>query len=341
MEISCSICLLFLIIVPSGAFFSPFQSYASLSRSLGSRAMKFGHQSRAADSSSLKAVKYQPLGDADGDKEARKEMRRNAALAQVASPGTQDLNILEPTFEDMKQMAFILSNVTEHLDTQPELALSVASANIGWLLQRQVPKLTQMLLTEYPALRQDNGMMRAYLFLLDFLEAMAKETGNMIEINQKALRLLLEAAKGSENALDECIGANSELVTSQEFMVYLDTEIENQAENSQMENVLITLKLRILDEVGKGLGVDVTVLPKLASIADPVELKQQTVNHLKSYTSVGGKQLFLQALGIMRKEMTKRYDKVDPSLFSNLEEIEKICRGIIKLQLDSESKDLR
>ena len=54
-----------------------------------------------------------------------------------------------------------------------------------------------------------------------------------------------------------------------------------------MENILTTLKLRMLDEVGKGLGVDVTILPKLASIADPVELRQQTVNHLKSYTSGG------------------------------------------------------
>lgn len=48
--------------------------------------------------------------------------------------------LLEPNDEDMRQYAFILANVTDHLDSKPESALSIASNEMGWLLQRNVPK---------------------------------------------------------------------------------------------------------------------------------------------------------------------------------------------------------
>ena len=34
-------------------------------------------------------------------------------------------------------------------------------------------------------------------------------------------------------------------------MVYLDSEIENQESNTPMENLLVTLKLRVYDEIGR------------------------------------------------------------------------------------------
>ena len=40
-------------------------------------------------------------------------------------------------------------------------------------------------------------------------------------------------------------------ISDPEFLVYLDSEIENQDTNSPMENFLVTMKLRILDEIGK------------------------------------------------------------------------------------------
>jgi hypothetical protein len=106
--------------------------------------------------------------------------------------------LIEPNFEDMKEMAFILANITEHLDTKPELSLSVLSQKMGWLYSRDIPKLTQMLLQEFPGFRKDEGMMRSYMFLMDFLEAVVNETVTMQKTNQKALRLLLEAAQTSE-----------------------------------------------------------------------------------------------------------------------------------------------
>ena len=41
-------------------------------------------------------------------------------------------------------------------------------------------------------------MMRAYMFVMDFLETVSKETAKRLKVNQSLLRHLLEAAKTSE-----------------------------------------------------------------------------------------------------------------------------------------------
>ena len=46
--------------------------------------------------------------------------------------------------------------------------------------------------------------------------------------------------------------------------------------------MLVTTKLRLLDEVGKGMGVDVMVLPKLAAEENPAELRRKVC--LSTYT---------------------------------------------------------
>eukprot|EP00597_Dinobryon_sp_UTEXLB2267_P002253 CAMPEP_0170067922 /NCGR_PEP_ID=MMETSP0019_2-20121128/7074_1 /TAXON_ID=98059 /ORGANISM="Dinobryon sp., Strain UTEXLB2267" /LENGTH=85 /DNA_ID=CAMNT_0010275405 /DNA_START=580 /DNA_END=833 /DNA_ORIENTATION=+ len=84
-----------------------------------------------------------------------------------------------------------------------------------------------------------------------------------------------------------------------------------------MESLLVTVKLRLLDEQGKRLGVDVMILPKLAAEEDPSELRRKTILHLESYDNTG-KLLFLQTLKLLRKEMLKRYQNVDPLLVMNL-----------------------
>jgi hypothetical protein len=146
--------------------------------------------------------------------------------------------LMEPTFDDMKEMALILANITEHLDTNPELSLTVLSQKMGWLYSRDIPKLTQMLLTEFPVVRKDEGMMRAYMFLMDFLEAVVTETVTMQKTNQKALYVLLEAAKVSEERVDAAIAENKEQLTKQEFLLYLDAEIETQ-------EVLVRVRVRV------------------------------------------------------------------------------------------------
>ena len=166
----------------------------------------------------LNALKYVKFG---------KGMDSTRKLVDVDTP-VNGGKMLEPTQNDMKQMAFVLNNITAHLEAEPEKALTVASQHMGWCFQRNVPQLTQMLLTQYPALREDQGMMKAYIFLLDFMEAVSKETGAMLTNNQNTLRILLEAAKLGEETLSGCLRENKESCCKEDFLVFLDTEIESQ-----------------------------------------------------------------------------------------------------------------
>lgn len=245
------------------------------------------------------------------------------------NPAQPTFEKIEPVFEDMEVLAMLLANITEVLDVAPEKAMTLVSKDMGWLFARDVPKLAQMLLNELPSVRQDNQMMRAYMFLMDFLEAVGKETAVMLKKNQANLRKLMDAAKVSEQALDQHIKANKQELLNADFSVYMDSEIQNQDTNSPMENLLVTIKLRLLDEQGQNMGVDVMLLPKLASEEDPVELRRKTVEHLEMYDQAG-RQLFLQTLQLMRGEMEKRYNNVDPILFMNLGEVEKIAVSMIK-----------
>ena len=52
----------------------------------------------------------------------------------------EENNLISPTFDDMKQLALILANITEHIDSSPEVALSIASKEMGWLYARNIPK---------------------------------------------------------------------------------------------------------------------------------------------------------------------------------------------------------
>lgn len=47
--------------------------------------------------------------------------------------------LIEPNAEDMKVVAQILANITDHLYEQPGLAMKVVSNNMGWLYSRNVP----------------------------------------------------------------------------------------------------------------------------------------------------------------------------------------------------------
>ena len=246
---------------------------------------------------------------------------------------------MDLTNDDMVKMGALLTNITESLTTQPEMAFTVASQELDWLFTRNLPGLTQMLLQEYPILRQDTAMMNSYLFLLDFMEALAKETSTLLKKNQDTLRSLLETLKEGERYLDKFLkNDQNDNVLSPEFMVFLQSELDNLELNSPMESLLHTLKLRILEEIGeKEMGSDVTIIPKLASITDIVELRSETKKHLSTFNSIGAKELFLQALMMMRQEISKSYQNVDDILLFNLKEIQKIVEETIKEEAKQES----
>ena len=48
--------------------------------------------------------------------------------------------LVPPNHEDMQRFAYILANMTDHLDAQPEVALTIASQEMGWLYSKDVPK---------------------------------------------------------------------------------------------------------------------------------------------------------------------------------------------------------
>lgn len=56
--------------------------------------------------------------------------------------------------------------------------------------------------------------MRAYMFLMDFLEVVSKETSNLLKSNQALMKEILEAVKTSEEVLNSFINVNKEKVCS-------------------------------------------------------------------------------------------------------------------------------
>lgn len=88
------------------------------------------------------------------------------------------------------------------------------------------------------------------------------------------------------------------------------------------------MRMRLLEEKGRSLGVDVQVLPKLAALDDLGEMKRKTLAHIAMYDTAG-KELFLQTIHIMMDEMKKRYTQVDPLMIANLQEVAKIVRAQI------------
>ncbi len=71
-----------------------------------------------------------------------------------------------------------------------------------------------MLLSEFPVLRQDQAMMRGYLFILDVLEEIGKSTARLVQTNQNLMQSLLEASKVSEEYLDEFIRTKADEVSA-------------------------------------------------------------------------------------------------------------------------------
>jgi hypothetical protein len=45
----------------------------------------------------------------------------------------------EPSVEDMGILATILANITESLESSPDIAMKIVSDNVGWLYTKNVP----------------------------------------------------------------------------------------------------------------------------------------------------------------------------------------------------------
>lgn len=82
------------------------------------------------------------------------QVRRRHTWQSLSLSPSQTINSLEEdeedddnepkiapaNYEDMRTYAFLLSNVTDCMDSAPEQALSLLSKNLGWLFSHDVPK---------------------------------------------------------------------------------------------------------------------------------------------------------------------------------------------------------
>jgi hypothetical protein len=150
---------------------------------------------------------------------------------------------------------------------------------------------------------------RAFSFTMDFLEAVSNETSSLLKRRQASLRAVMEAAKQGEDALDAIINERFTELSDAEFLVYLDSEIDSQVGNVAMETFLVTIKLRILEEAGRIKGLDVAILPRLAAESNLQTMKVKTLQYIADFDQEG-KVLFLQTLGIVRRELSIRYENV-------------------------------
>lgn len=75
-------------------------------------------------------------------------------------------------------------------------------------------RLANLMLAEQPALRDDEEMMQAYVFLMDFLESFSESMGDMVRASQVLLKELLDAAKISEESFDQYVEDNRAKVSA-------------------------------------------------------------------------------------------------------------------------------
>lgn len=63
---------------------------------------------------------------------------RYAVKVSEKLPSEESPQYLPLTVDDMERFAFILSNISNHIDIRPEVAISIASQEMGWLYSRNI-----------------------------------------------------------------------------------------------------------------------------------------------------------------------------------------------------------
>jgi len=257
-------------------------------------------------------------------------MGRGAGAGAGAGVNMKEFNDIRTS--DVDRFTTLLTNVSQHLEHRTEVALSVVSEHMGWLLSKNVPKLAQMV----PSIDSSAGLQQGYTFVMDFLEVIVKETASLRSKHQATMKKLFDALSQSkdEPALNAFLKANREEVTSASFLVYLDSELENAPSDSSAERFLLTLKLRLLQEVGEGMGDSVAMLPRLLTL-DEAEMRAETLLYLSDLDR-DGKELFGDNIRLMRADMRKKYVELDPQLEANLSLLEQITHdAAVSTQTDN------
>ena len=173
---------------------------------------------------------------------------------------------------------------------------------------------------------------------MDFVEAVSNEMTSYVSKHQGSMRMLLEAASKGEAALNATISDNLERLTDPGFLVYVDSELDGAAKGTPAADVLVTVRLRLLELVGEGLSPDVAVLPRLLSEETLEGVQRATLGYLRDF-STPGKELFLLNLRLLKKEMGRKYESVDPELLERMAQIEQVVEASMKDETYREEKN--
>jgi hypothetical protein len=65
---------------------------------------------------------------------------RAARRSRLLQSRDSEPTTLPPSYEDMQHLAMVLANMTDSLDSAPDVAMSIVSQQLGWLYARNVPK---------------------------------------------------------------------------------------------------------------------------------------------------------------------------------------------------------
>eukprot|EP01033_Poteriospumella_lacustris_P008588 gene8588-6181_t len=235
----------------------------------------------------------------------------------------------EPTPSDMEALKNIYSDMATAIEGENvEQALRLVSSNVGFVFRKNIPKLTEMMLRRYPELRANEYVLQAYYLILNAMEALAAEKKQMVERNQAVLRELVMAAKVSEAQLRSFLAANVDKISSLDFSLFLDAEIQDAEYQSPAEQVLLAIKLNVLEARAQRLGVDVRALPALAASSTADEMRQKTLAHIARYDR-DARELLVQSIRLHIGQLAKRSDEVDPQLAANLRDIEDIVASSV------------
>ena len=75
-----------------------------------------------------------------------------------------------------------------------------------------------------PTIQPYQGIVRAYYFVLDFLEAIANETSGLMKRRQATLKKIMEAAKVSEIEVDKIMRENNIEVRSH-YLIFMHSSM--------------------------------------------------------------------------------------------------------------------
>jgi hypothetical protein len=174
--------------------------------------------------------------------------------------------------------------------------------------------------------------------ILGFAETFVDEMKSMNDEHKELLGRILHAAKVDEDTLDELLEQEIDNLTPG-FIRHLEGECQRianaamvTAESTQLLQVLQTIRLRVIEELGKTLGDEAIILGQLLGYDDPNE----RMAVLQAGLNVRGIN-FAKNLWACTEQVVSDFDRIgiqntDPELVGRVQEIYKTVGDHIKQQ---------